>query len=406
MRPHLFVVLCVTLLGCAGIGPGALQRSRVSYNETIKTTSEQEMLLNIVRLRYGDTPSSLAISNIAAQWEFSGGLNGVPFFGVGGDRAFHSFMPAPALGGADRPTLSLTPLDDGAFAQRLFTPLTLDAVVYLAKTTWPIDTVFRLYLENLNWVPNAQNGSGPTPALAPFESDFNEGLKALQVLQQRGDVVFGGETTAEAIGPKLTLVSSADVLKATEQGLEFVAQPDGKSWQLSRGQHHFHLRLNPAAFDSPEAKTFRRVFHLKEGVEHFELTLEESEPFGPKTGETKLDLETRSLLQALYFVSHGVEVPSEHLQRGLARQTLRADGKPFDWSGVLTGLFHVKSTTGDCAATDGLHVAVDYAGACFFIEASDHDTRATFALLMELSRLQLDEKSGLKAPLLTIPVGR
>jgi hypothetical protein len=72
-----------------------------------------------------------------------------------------SVMPYGSVSGADRPTFSLTPLDDGEFARKLFTPLSLEGAVYLARTTWPIQTVFRLYLENLNWVPNGELASGP-----------------------------------------------------------------------------------------------------------------------------------------------------------------------------------------------------------------------------------------------------
>ena len=62
-------VLTVSLLvaGCTSFGPWALQRSRLQYNEVVKTTTEEQLLLNIVRLRYTDTPSSLAVSAIAAQ---------------------------------------------------------------------------------------------------------------------------------------------------------------------------------------------------------------------------------------------------------------------------------------------------------------------------------------------------
>jgi hypothetical protein len=356
-----------------------------------------------VRLRYGDTPSSLAISNIAAQYEFSGGLGATPFFAVG-SAPFTSVLPSASLGGADRPTLSLTPLDDGEFARRLFTPLTLEGIIYLAKTTWPIQTVFRLYLENLNWIPNAQSASGPTPAQAPPPSAFNEGMTALQALQQRGDIVFGAEKTTSVLGPKLSSVSATELLAADKDGLTFVAQADGK-WQLQKEEPRFVFRLNPAAMDTPEVKTLQGVFHLKPGLTRFDITVEELDPFGVdrQAGETQLDLEPRSLLQALYFVAHGVEVPKEHLEKGLARQTKNADGTPYDWKPLLNGLFTVKSSTSDCNSS--AHVAVEYAGHCFFIDATDHDTRATFSLLMELSRLQLNENTGARAPLLTIPVG-
>ncbi|MFZ5440105.1 MAG: hypothetical protein ACOZQL_08860 [Myxococcota bacterium] len=405
-RSSLCVVAFLVLTGCAGIGPGAIHRTRLSYNETVKTTSEQEMLLNIVRLRYGDTPSALAISNIAAQYELSAGVGANPFFAAGADRSFTSVLPQANLGGADRPTISLTPLDDTEFARRLFTPLTLEGVVYLARTTWPIGTVFRLYLENLNWVPNAQTASGPTPALAPPGSAFNEGARALNVLQQRGDIVFGSEPRVELLGPPLPTLTAQDLIAATQQGLEFAPQPDGKSWRLQRSTSRFVLHVNPAALASAEMATLRRAFRLKDKTDHFDLTIESMEPFAvPPEGTDRIDLEPRSLLQALFFVAHGVQVPREHLERGLARQTLNADGTPFDWAAQLAGLFSVKSVRGPCAPEEA-HVAVEYAGACFFIEASDHETKSTFSLLMEHARLELSGKTGQGAPLLTIPLGR
>src|SRR5262245_1384747 len=155
------------LAGC-GFGPKTLQKTRLPYNEAVKTTSEEQLLLNIVRLRYSDNPSSLAVTTIAAQFELAKKLQLVPFFtSDAGGNSFGAFrgsvLPGAEFNAADRPTISLTPQDESEFARRLFNPLSLDGIIYLAKTTWPISTVFRLYLENLNWVSNAQTISGPTP---------------------------------------------------------------------------------------------------------------------------------------------------------------------------------------------------------------------------------------------------
>src|SRR5204863_2235961 len=125
-----------------------------------------QLLLNIVRLRYVDTPSSLAVSTIAAQFELQKNLQLTPFFTSAGSdvqvSSFGTLLPQFQIQHADRPTITLSPLDDQEFTRRLFTPQTLEGILYLAKTTWPIATVFRLYLENLNWVSNAQSASGPT----------------------------------------------------------------------------------------------------------------------------------------------------------------------------------------------------------------------------------------------------
>src|SRR5215467_6218925 len=193
----------VVAAGCTTLGPYALDQTRLHYNEVIKRTTEEQLLLNIVRLRYTDTPSSLAVSAIAAQFERSVSLQLTPFFVAGNDASFTAVLPQVLGLGADRPTVSLTPLDDQEFTRKLFTPIGLDGVIYLAKTTWPIATVFRLYLENLNWVSNAETASGPTPKEAPVYADFRRGVEALQALQTRGQVVFAVEEQDQPVGGPL-----------------------------------------------------------------------------------------------------------------------------------------------------------------------------------------------------------
>ena len=81
-RRLLFAALAASALisGCASFGPNALQQTRLQYNEAVKATTEEQLLLNIIRLRYTDTPSSLAVSTIAAQFERSQNLQLTPFF--------------------------------------------------------------------------------------------------------------------------------------------------------------------------------------------------------------------------------------------------------------------------------------------------------------------------------------
>ena len=116
-----------------------------------------------------------------------------------------------------------------------------------------------------------------------------------------------------------------------------------------------------------------------------------------------LDLETRSLLQALYYVSHGIEIPPEHASRGWVTMTHDEVGRVFDWAQVTNGLFRVRHVQSEQRPPQA-HVAVSYLGYWFYIDRTDQDTKATFSLLMELARLELTGKSG-PGPLLTLPVG-
>ena len=150
-----------------------------------------------------------------------------------------------------------------------------------------------------------------------------------------------------------------------------------------------------------------RSFALNPEERTFDLTTNKLDPFlkgAPAKSLNTLDLETRSLLQVLLFVSHGVEVPPPHVVSGVAPMAIGPDGTAFDWDLVLGGLFKVYSASGKkpppCA-----FVAVCYRDHWYYIDDRDRDTKATFALLVELSRLELGSKAG-PVPLFTLPLGK
>jgi hypothetical protein len=150
---------------------------------------------------------------------------------------------------------------------------------------------------------------------------------------------------------------------------------------------------------------FVRSFRLKPGLTKYDITQETLSPFAssaPAEGVTNIDLETRSLLQALYYVSHGIDVPPEHMARGILTVTRDESGGIYDWPRVMRGLFHVRWAQGD-ERPPRAHVAAQYRGYWFYIEESDQDTKSTFSLLMELSRLELAGKAG-PGPVLTLPL--
>jgi hypothetical protein len=407
----IWCALAALLSGGCAFGPRALERTRLRYNEAVNKTSEEQLLLNIVRLRYNDTPSSLAVTAIATQFELQQNLSLVPFFTSAGadvNRSFTSLLPQAAMQHADRPTVTLTPLDDQEFTRKLFTPLTLEGVVYLAKTTWPIETVFRLWLETLNGESNAESASGPTPKQPPVFADFLRGIRALEALDERAYLTLVPEDKEEAQGSPLPAgsVTARDVIEAAKSGYEYRQSDKDKTWTLIKKQQQTVLKIHPSALGSPELETVTRVFHLKPGLTKYEVDVNRLDPYPvnfPPEGVTVLDLQTRSLLQVLYFISKGVEVPPEHVGCGLVRVTTDAAGEVFDWPQVTEGLFRVHSACGRKRPPNA-HVAIQYLDYWYYIDDTDQDTKATFSLVMELARLELAGKLG-GGPALTLSVG-
>ena len=70
MRQGITIALLVVagLHGCVGIGPGELERDSSAYGRSLGDAWQRQMLLNIVRLRYGETPSFLEVASVINQY--------------------------------------------------------------------------------------------------------------------------------------------------------------------------------------------------------------------------------------------------------------------------------------------------------------------------------------------------
>ena len=68
-------VLLALLAGCT-LGPRQIHKGRLQYNDAVQKSFREETLLNLVRLRYRETPEFLSVGGIAAQYTFDGTAGG------------------------------------------------------------------------------------------------------------------------------------------------------------------------------------------------------------------------------------------------------------------------------------------------------------------------------------------
>ena len=52
----LFFTIAFTTIGCINIGPHAMKQEWLKYNNVISNIEDQQNLLNLVKLRYNDSP--------------------------------------------------------------------------------------------------------------------------------------------------------------------------------------------------------------------------------------------------------------------------------------------------------------------------------------------------------------
>jgi hypothetical protein len=63
----LLFTMTFTTIGCINIGPHAMKDEWLKYNNVISNIEDQQNLLNLVKLRYNDSPKMLAVTNINSQ---------------------------------------------------------------------------------------------------------------------------------------------------------------------------------------------------------------------------------------------------------------------------------------------------------------------------------------------------
>jgi len=116
------VAACVAAGGC--LGPQAVSHTRIRYNEVLRSTNDQQLLLNIVRLRYADSPVFIDLPNITSQFEASGqgSYNG----GYGNQFQGRTSLGFGQLALRDTPTLSYHPREGKEIARALLTPLSAE----------------------------------------------------------------------------------------------------------------------------------------------------------------------------------------------------------------------------------------------------------------------------------------
>jgi hypothetical protein len=409
--PHMVCLglLVVGVTGCQ-IGPGAMKMGHPEYASAVREIMDEQLLLNLVRLRYRDTPVWLEISSISTQFEaaasgeISGTLN--ENVGLGGESNPDSLDLGAGVGYSERPTITYTVLGGEQFITRMLAPIPVASISLLTESGWRSDRVLRLTVERMNGLKNAPRASGPTPPRAPTYGDFQEAVRLMHKLAREELIEFEFDTRVEEIGDPLLIekVEGDHVVSAAKTGTEFRVADDGKMMVLTQEERILILRVAERAAESAEVRRLRELLHLTPSQLRYDLVDPadgEYDPLEPDKELTTISIDARSLMGVMYYLSNAVDVPPEHKAAGPVTETVDEEGKPFDWAELLEGMFVVRYSRSRPASAA---VAVRYRGNWFWVADDDESSLSTFALLNQLASLTSGEKKG-AAPVLTLPVG-
>ncbi len=352
------LLLVLTLLGGAGctIGPSTMTRDRFDYTAAVAESWKSQMLLNLVKLRYSDTPVFLDVGQIVSGYTVqstftaagnvfstSGVVPGVPnsSIGLGAQGQF-----------TDRPTITYAPLMGERFARSLMTPIPPPAILSLIQAGYPIDLTLRLTVHALNGIDNRFGGAARR---RPADPEFYELLARLRRIQDSG-----------AIGLRVQRINREEAVVLT-----------------------FRQKIDPAI--QTETLTVRQLLGLDPQGGEFRVV------YGSVAANDKeLAMLTRSILDILVDLASFITVPEAHVQERRVTPTAEPEVGP---GGPIPPLVRILSSR---EKPDDAFVAVPYRDYWYWIEDRDMPSKALFSFLMFIFTLV---ETGDKAapPIVTIP---
>lgn len=406
VRRVVVLLVAATLAALSGcVGPKAVRYTRIRYNEVVRDTNDEQILLNIVRLRYADSPVFIDLPNITSQFELAG--QGSFYGGKGYEYPGHTALGLGQLSARDTPTLSYHPREGREIAKSLLTPIAADLfIVVNAGAT--VDQLLFLTINDINDVGNAGRATTLLPTVPDDNKEFLRGVRLLSALRDRDGTELAFSTNEEADETSDPMpareVDGRDLLLAAKDGYIYRSQP-GDKVVVHKREKELMLRVRPRFVNSPEMAEIARIFRIAPGRSAYKIKSELKEEAkdqlpSPLESDT-IYMNLRSVLQIMTFLSKGVCVPTEHELSGIAPVTPGPDGQPFDWKQVTAGHFIVHSQK---HRPRNAEVAVPYRGYWFYVAGDDVNSRSILAILEILFALQ---ESGDKSigPLLTLPLG-
>lgn len=328
---------------------------RADYNEVINRTEDEQMLLAIVKGRYGETVSLLAVSSVAANVRFS--TNAGVQAGFGPDENFAGNI-IPFSGGfayEENPTITYAPVQGAQYLRQLMSPIPLDILVLSMRTGTDSARYLTILANRINDMRNPDFLDAPS---AEPNSRFQRFVELDSELRKAGVL----ETLAD---PKKEI--SFNVLISNYAPA-----------YSAKVREYLSLLGLPRTKDESKDIIFPVYFSVK-GQELDGIAIS-----------------TRSTVDLIQILTAAIEVPQEHASAGMTIT--------YPTMGLAGKNIHIHSSKDK---PNQAAVAVSHRGYWFYIDDTDMKTKLFYLTVRTLWSVRIAAAADQKvAPVLTIPVSR
>jgi len=345
------ILLSVLMVGCNLAGTRSISGSRALYNDMICRTGSEQALQMIVRMRYDEPFTLLNVASITATIKTSARAGAQ--FGLGPDESFAgNLVPLWAeMGYEEAPTVVYQPLQGAARIREFCSPLSVETVMLLARAPRSGVPILPLLIERINDLRNPAAGTDEDRA------GFDRAFALIESLRAAG-------------------VAQWVVREGPDGGIQLVIQGYKRDHNEEVRELIELLNLSDVSADGKDIV----------------LPVGQAVGVGPRK---HIDVQTRSISDLLSLAVDGVDVPQEHLDRGIAQARNQSEG--------LQGWIRIH-----CSADRPGYAlaAIQHHGWWFYVDSRDAESKAGFVrLLMLLDMAIQGEVKVQMAPLLTVPVG-
>jgi len=344
------ISLATLLASCSSYGPKSMDRDQLDYGNSIGDNWKNQMLANIVKIRYVDMPVFVDVGSIVSGYSLSTTVNGRLGFGdsfTGGE--------TQGLGASgtytDRPTITYMPKTGDDYLRAILEPVAPASLLALIQAGYSSELLFTWAVEAINGVHNWSVSRRSSNRSGIADPEFIEYVALMQELQILGAI-----------------------------GFELHSDVDGK--------HDIIFRLNKQNLSESTLQKNRRaseIIGLDPDQEQFRVIYA---PF--KSDSSTLSIQTRSVIQMLSAMAGFIDVPAE-------RAAFASPG--YDVSAISQRPFRVYSGKD---RPEESFAQVKYQDYWYWIDNSDIASKRVFTLMLFITTLT-NQANDANAPVLTIP---